>query len=41
MLLEDAIGDPAKAFKTYLRGGVIEAGLQPAVVGEIDATEGD
>jgi hypothetical protein len=27
MLLEDPIGDPAQAFKTYLRGGVIEAGL--------------
>ena len=41
MLLEDAIGDPAQAFKTYLYGSIIEAGLEPSVIGEVKAAKGD
>ena len=41
MLLEDAVGDPAEALEAELDILVFEAGLEPAVVGEIEAAEGD
>ena len=41
MLLEDAIGDPAQAFKTYVRGSIIEADLEPSIIGEVEAAKGD
>jgi hypothetical protein len=41
MLLEDAIGDPAQAFKTYLYGSIIEADLEPSIIGEVEAAKGD
>jgi hypothetical protein len=41
MLLEDAVGDPAEALEAELDILVFEADFEPAIIGEIDATEGD